>query len=71
MRSYCIEKNNKNLFNILYLLYFKKIYLQYDSLKSDGQVKKTANNSKLRKYLPNFEFTPFKQGIFTYLCSDI
>lgn len=35
----------------------------FDSTKADGQYKKTASNSKLRKYLPDFEFTPFKQAI--------
>lgn len=36
--------------------------VQYDSSKSDGQFKKTASNDKLRKYLPDFKFTPMKQG---------
>lgn len=31
----------------------------FDTTKADGQYKKTANNSKLRKYLPGFNFTPF------------
>ncbi|XDV41135.1 hypothetical protein PO909_010053 [Leuciscus waleckii] len=31
----------------------------YDTSKSDGQIKKTASNAKLRKYLPDFKFTPF------------
>jgi GDP-L-fucose synthase len=39
------------------------INLKYDASKSDGQIKKTANTAKLRKYLPNFKFTSFKQGI--------
>ena len=26
--------------------------------KSDGQYRKTATNAKMRRYLPNFEFTP-------------
>ncbi|KAG8515388.1 GDP-L-fucose synthase, partial [Galemys pyrenaicus] len=34
----------------------------FDTTKSDGQFKKTASNSKLRAYLPDFRFTPFKQG---------
>ncbi|XP_073332826.1 GDP-L-fucose synthase-like [Pagrus major] len=33
----------------------------YDTSKSDGQFKKTANNAKLRHYLPDFTFTPFDQ----------
>uniref|UniRef100_A0A8C0L2G3 GDP-L-fucose synthase n=1 Tax=Canis lupus dingo TaxID=286419 RepID=A0A8C0L2G3_CANLU len=34
----------------------------FDTTKSDGQFKKTASNGKLRTYLPDFRFTPFKQG---------
>uniref|UniRef100_A0A670ZVV2 GDP-L-fucose synthase n=1 Tax=Pseudonaja textilis TaxID=8673 RepID=A0A670ZVV2_PSETE len=36
--------------------------LLFDESKSDGQFKKTASNAKLRKYLPDFQFTPFDQG---------
>uniref|UniRef100_A0A672NM04 Tissue specific transplantation antigen P35B n=1 Tax=Sinocyclocheilus grahami TaxID=75366 RepID=A0A672NM04_SINGR len=35
----------------------------YDTSKADGQFKKTANNAKLRKYLPDFKFTPFRAAI--------
>ncbi|XP_036777737.2 GDP-L-fucose synthase isoform X4 [Manis pentadactyla] len=35
----------------------------FDTTKSDGQFKKTASNGKLRAYLPDFEFTPFKQAV--------
>lgn len=35
----------------------------YDTTKSDGQFKKTASNAKLRKYLPDFKFTPFDQAV--------
>ncbi|XP_056621147.1 GDP-L-fucose synthase-like isoform X1 [Triplophysa dalaica] len=35
----------------------------YDTSKADGQFKKTASNAKLRKYLPDFKFTPFKTAI--------
>ena len=34
-----------------------------DTSKADGQYKKTASNSKLRRYLPDFEFTPFQEAI--------
>jgi GDP-L-fucose synthase len=34
----------------------------FDTSKADGQFKKTANNAKLRKYLPDFQFTPIKEG---------
>jgi len=37
--------------------------VEYDTTKSDGQYKKTASTKKLRKYLPDFAFTPIKQGI--------
>jgi len=35
----------------------------WDTSKSDGQYKKTACNNKLRKLYPEFQFTPFKQGM--------
>nr|CAB3267316.1 GDP-L-fucose synthase [Phallusia mammillata] len=35
----------------------------YDTTRSDGQYKKTASNSKLRKYLPEFKFTPIDEAI--------
>lgn len=34
--------------------------MKFDTSKADGQYKKTASNTKLRKYLPDFKFTPFK-----------
>ena len=40
-----------------------KMELEYDSSYSDGQFKKTASNVKLRKYLPEFKFTPMADGI--------
>uniref|UniRef100_A0AC34QBT3 GDP-L-fucose synthase n=1 Tax=Panagrolaimus sp. JU765 TaxID=591449 RepID=A0AC34QBT3_9BILA len=35
----------------------------YNTEKADGQYKKTASNLKLRKYLPDFEFTPFEKAM--------
>lgn len=35
----------------------------FDTTKSDGQYKKTASNQKLRKYKPDFVFTPFKEAV--------
>jgi len=35
----------------------------FDTTKSDGQFKKTANNSKLRSLYPEFQFTPIEEGI--------
>ncbi|KHJ79054.1 NAD dependent epimerase/dehydratase family protein [Oesophagostomum dentatum] len=37
--------------------------VKFDTSKADGQYKKTASNAKLRKYLPNFKFTPFEQAV--------
>jgi GDP-L-fucose synthase len=37
--------------------------VNHDTTKADGQHKKTASNAKLRKYLPNFEYTPFEKAI--------
>eukprot|EP00759_Apiculatamorpha_spiralis_P005137 PhF_6_TR13046/c0_g1_i1/m.20706/K02377/TSTA3, fcl; GDP-L-fucose synthase len=35
----------------------------FDTTKADGQFKKTANNRKLRTYLPDFQFTPMREGM--------
>ncbi|GLV36867.1 GDP-4-keto-6-deoxy-D-mannose 35-epimerase/4-reductase [Carabus blaptoides fortunei] len=37
--------------------------LSFDVTMSDGQYKKTASNAKLRKYLPDFQFTAFSVAI--------
>jgi GDP-L-fucose synthase len=38
-------------------------HIQFDSQFSDGQYKKTADNSKLKNLLPSFEFTPLPVGV--------
>lgn len=40
-----------------------ELELEFQPNYSDGQFKKTANNQKLRKYLPDFKFTPIEVGI--------
>jgi len=35
----------------------------FDTSKSDGQFKKTANNAKLRSLQPDFQFTTMREGI--------
>ena len=35
----------------------------FDSTKPDGQFRKPSDTSKLRKYLPEFKFTPIEKGI--------
>jgi hypothetical protein len=48
---------------LLAVLYFDvQGEVKFDTSKADGQYKKTASNTKLRKYLPDFKFTPFKVG---------
>lgn len=37
--------------------------IEYDTSKADGQHRKTASNSKLKKLLPSFQFTPIDMGI--------
>ncbi|KAM6966349.1 GDP-L-fucose synthase-like [Tautogolabrus adspersus] len=37
--------------------------INYDTTMSDGQMKKTASNAKLRTYRPDFTFTPLKDAI--------
>jgi GDP-L-fucose synthase len=37
--------------------------ITFDTTKADGQYKKTASNEKLRKLLPDFEFTEFDKAI--------
>ena len=43
----------------------------FDTSKSDGQYKKTADNKKLCKYLPHFKFTPFEEGMSLVLISAL
>ncbi|KAM4598687.1 GDP-L-fucose synthase-like [Polymixia lowei] len=35
----------------------------FDTTLSDGQLKKTVTNAKLRSYLPDFTFTPLKEAL--------
>ncbi|CAO3635052.1 unnamed protein product [Cunninghamella echinulata] len=35
----------------------------FDTTRADGQFKKTASNDKLKKYLPDFKFTPFDVAV--------
>lgn len=35
----------------------------FDSSKPDGQFRKPSDNSKIKKYLPNYEFIPFHIGM--------
>jgi GDP-L-fucose synthase len=35
----------------------------FDTSKADGQFKKTADNKKLRKYRPDYQFTSIEEGV--------
>ena len=35
----------------------------FDTSKADGQFQKTAANHKLRKHLPDYQFTSIEEGI--------
>lgn len=37
--------------------------LEFDTSAADGQIKKTASNEKLRKFLPDFKFTKLDVAI--------
>lgn len=37
--------------------------ITFDTTKADGQFKKTASNGKLRRFLPDFQFTDFNAAI--------
>merc|ERR1719431_907573 len=37
--------------------------VEYDTTMSDGQIRKTNSNAKLRRYLPRYQFTPIREGI--------
>ena len=37
--------------------------LIFDSTKPDGQYKKPTSNQRLKNFLPNYKFTPFREGI--------
>ena len=40
----------------------------FDTTKSDGQFKKTANNSKLRSLYPEYRFKPIAEGDSKRVC---
>jgi GDP-L-fucose synthase len=35
----------------------------WDTYQPDGQLRKPSDNKKIKKYLPDFKFTPLEQGI--------
>ena len=57
MTEICFEDN----LDIFFAVFQGEI--KYLTDKADGQFKKTASNGKLRKYLPEFKFTPTQEAI--------
>lgn len=45
-------------------------YHQFDTTLSDGQIKKTVSIAKLRSYLPDFTFTPLREGWNSLYCTS-
>ena len=44
-----------------------EFHSQFDTTKSDGQLRKPASNEKLLSLIgDDFQFTPFEQGIYIY-----
>jgi GDP-L-fucose synthase len=35
----------------------------YDKTKPDGQFRKPSDNSKIKKYLPDYKFIKFEEGV--------
>jgi len=57
--------NEVSIKDIAYLIAKEFDYdnILFESDKPDGQYRKPSDNSKLKKYLPEFEFTPIEKGI--------
>ena len=57
------EISIKDLVSILVDEFKFKGKVIFDSSKPDGQFKKPSDNSKIKELLPDFQYTPFEQGI--------
>lgn len=57
------EVSIKDMVDLLIQEFNFKGKVIFDKSKPEGQFRKPSDNSKLKSYLPNFEFTPFEQGI--------
>ena len=62
-----LTNSEENRIKTLVELVVKEIGFQgkviFDTTKPEGQYRKPSDNSKLKKYLPNFKFTPLDKGI--------
>lgn len=57
------EKSIKELIEIIVKKMDFKGKVIFDTTKPEGQFRKPSDNSKLKRYLPNFKFTPLEVGI--------
>jgi GDP-L-fucose synthase len=57
------EISIKDLVDLLFNEFNFKGKVIFDKTKPDGQFRKPSDNSKLKSYLPNFEFTPIEKGL--------
>jgi len=57
------EISIKDLVDLLVKEFNFKGKVTFDSSKPDGQFRKPSDNSKLKSYLPDFQFTPIEQGL--------
>jgi GDP-L-fucose synthase len=57
------EISIRNLINLICKISKFDGDIIYDMSYSDGQFKKTTNDDELKRYLPNFNFTPLEEGI--------
>ena len=52
-----------NLVDLLVKEFNFKGIVKFDSSKPDGQFRKPSDNSKLKSYLPDFNFTSIEDGL--------
>jgi GDP-L-fucose synthase len=57
------EISIKNLVGLIAEEFNYKGNIIFESDKPDGQFRKPSSNEKLKRYLPNFKYTPIEQGI--------
>jgi GDP-L-fucose synthase len=57
------EISIKDVTNIIVELMNFKGNVKWNSSKPDGQFRKPSDNSKIKTYLPNFQFTPLYDGL--------
>ena len=57
------EISIKDVVGIIVELMNYKGNVVFDSTKPDGQFRKPSDNSKIKEYLPNFQFTPIYEGL--------